>query len=80
AEQYSLAYRSQFVGETVQVIVERDQSQTTSRHLRHGRCERYFAVHFEAPDARPGDVLPVRIDRLTPTRTHGSLVPAGCVA
>ncbi len=41
-----------------------------------GRADRYFEVHFEADDVRPGDLVPVRIDRVTPTRTHGTRLPA----
>ena len=108
AQQFSHSYRSQFVGEEVEVITERDRDKhgeagvvvpampppavvaaashsagegtggtgMPARELafRTGRCERYFAVHFEAPDARPGDLVRVRISRVTPTRTFGEVV------
>jgi threonylcarbamoyladenosine tRNA methylthiotransferase MtaB len=38
--------------------------------LREGKTGR-------ADDVRPGDLVTVRVDRLTPTRTHGMLIPAG---
>ena len=59
SEELSLSYRRQFVGEVVEVLVERDESRAAAgdadRGQRHGRCERYFDVHFDAPGARPGD-------------------------
>lgn len=45
-----------------------------SRAIRQGRADRYFEIHFEAEDVRPGDLVRVRIDRVTPTRTHGELL------
>ncbi len=41
-------------------------------HLYHGRADRYFQVHFEAADLHPGELVPVRIDRVTATRTHAT--------
>ncbi|MFQ5589779.1 MAG: MiaB/RimO family radical SAM methylthiotransferase [Phycisphaerae bacterium] len=38
-----------------------------------GRADRYFEVRVVAEGARPGDLVPVRIDRVTPTRTYGVL-------
>jgi tRNA A37 methylthiotransferase MiaB len=72
AAEHSFAFRQQFIGHTVQVLVER-QGDTEST-IRHGRCERYFDIHFEADDLRDGDHVRVRIDRVTPTRTHGVVV------
>jgi len=40
--------------------------------LASGRTDRYFEVWFESSAAQPGDLVNVRIDRVTPTRTHGS--------
>jgi hypothetical protein len=31
-------------------------------------------VHFEAPDALPGDFARVRVDQVTPGRTRGTLL------
>lgn len=57
---------------------DRDPAPSRDSGPRVGRADRYFAVHFDAPEARPGDVLRVRIDRITPTRTHGTrLLGAG---
>lgn len=40
----------------------------------HGRADRYFDIHFESGVHAPGDLVSVRIDRVTPTRTHGALI------
>jgi threonylcarbamoyladenosine tRNA methylthiotransferase MtaB len=79
AQQHSFAFRQTFVGETVTVLVERENpphaARGTQHELRHGRSERYFDVHFDAlPDIRTGDQVRVRIDSVTPTRTHGTVV------
>jgi hypothetical protein len=39
----------------------------------HGRCERYFPVHFECPPS-PGKLVSVRIDRVAPHRTIGTVL------
>ena len=75
AEEQSQRFRSQFVGQMVEVIAERGQEIVDGRRLMHGRCERYFPVHFEPDAARPGDLLGVRIDRVTATHTFGTLEP-----
>jgi tRNA A37 methylthiotransferase MiaB len=72
AAEYSLAFRTTFVNESVQLLVERPQS-GDSNPIRHGRCERYFDVHFEADAVATGDLVEVRIDRVTPTRTFGTM-------
>lgn len=82
----SLAFRRQFVGETERVIVESSEKERRANadmqersgepsRLHHGRSDRYFEVYFEADDVRPGDLVSVRIERVTPTRTHGTLDP-----
>jgi threonylcarbamoyladenosine tRNA methylthiotransferase MtaB len=68
------AYRRQFAGETVQVLVERPDATARELGLAHGRCPRYFDVHFHWPQARWGEPIDVRIDRITRTRTFGSVV------
>jgi threonylcarbamoyladenosine tRNA methylthiotransferase MtaB len=70
ASEFSLAFRSAFVGQSVQLLVERDQPDAS---LRHGRCERYFDVHFEGGTCQVGDLVEVSIDRVTPARTFGTL-------
>jgi threonylcarbamoyladenosine tRNA methylthiotransferase MtaB len=115
AQDFSVEYRSRFLGETVEVIAARDRENYAGgtsfpplpwgegrsegelkapllrpsplpspqgrggkpdapSALRTGRCERYFAVHFEAPHASPGDLVRVRISRVTATRTFGEVV------
>ncbi|MFQ5413203.1 MAG: MiaB/RimO family radical SAM methylthiotransferase [Phycisphaerae bacterium] len=62
-----------------------DHRPTAGHDIRHGRSDRYFEVHFDAggcdADAvRPGRLVHVRIDRVTPDRTHGTYVPDGAAA
>jgi len=78
----SLAYRRRALGCIERVLVECDRAEdngATERRVDrvcHGRTDRYFEVCFPAGEAvRPGDLVPVRIDRVTPGRTHGTLVP-----
>lgn len=71
SEAQSLAFRRQFIGETMEVIVEAGES----NGLRHGRCERYFSVHFPADGARAGDLLHVTVEEVLPERTVGTLTP-----
>jgi threonylcarbamoyladenosine tRNA methylthiotransferase MtaB len=72
AVDFSLTYRQQFVGEVVEVMVERAGPEGIS----HGRCERYFTVWFDHPERLTGRCVKVRIDRVTPQRTLGTLVEA----
>ena len=69
AQRYDLEFREQFFGERVEVLVERPQSESS---LRHGRCERYFGVHFEDSSAQAGDLVELQIDHVTPHRTIGT--------
>jgi MiaB/RimO family radical SAM methylthiotransferase len=55
-------------------LVDDESSGSLDAHLRHGRCERYFDVHFESDETLAGDLVTVRIDRVTPTRTFGALI------
>ena len=73
AGEFSLEFRSTFLNQTVQLLVERQPPEDSSL-FRHGRCERYFDVHFESAEAATGDLVQVRIDRVTPTRTFGTLL------
>jgi threonylcarbamoyladenosine tRNA methylthiotransferase MtaB len=76
----SFRFRRRFVGQVERVIVEESgtlDGQTDEWHnVRHGRSDRYFKVHFETDEVRPGDLVSVRIDRVTPTRTHGRCLDA----
>lgn len=69
---FSLEFRSTFVNQTVQLLVERDHL-NRDEPMRHGRCERYFDVHFADSTTDTGDLVDVRVDRVTPTRTFGTL-------
>jgi threonylcarbamoyladenosine tRNA methylthiotransferase MtaB len=66
----SLAYRRQFEGQTVRVLVERSRG----GEVRHGRCERYFEVHFESPEELEGSLVEVEVTRVTAVRTTGRLI------
>jgi threonylcarbamoyladenosine tRNA methylthiotransferase MtaB len=68
AAEHSLRFRESFVGEAVRVLVERQRDNDS---LRHGRCERYFDVHFEDECAVAGESVELSIDRVTPHRTFG---------
>ncbi|MCG3131946.1 MAG: Threonylcarbamoyladenosine tRNA methylthiotransferase MtaB [Phycisphaerae bacterium] len=75
----SLAFRRRFLGQTERVIVESgsprlDVVADESNDLRRGRADRHFEVCFDSADARPSDVCHVRIDRVSPGRTHGTLL------
>ncbi|UCC29568.1 MAG: MiaB/RimO family radical SAM methylthiotransferase [Phycisphaerales bacterium] len=76
----SLSFRRRFLTEAERVIVEGsdqlDRQASAGQHVRHGRADRYFEIHFEADDVRAGDLVPVRIDRVTPTRTLGTCLGA----
>ncbi len=72
AKQHSLEFRRSFIGEIVNVIVERESDPASL--IRHGRCERYFDVSFESRDVRTGDLVKVRIDQVDAENTHGSRV------
>ncbi len=74
----SLAYRRQLLRMTERVIVERSDDRSGDSGvagIRHGRADRYIDVHFDSDGSiRTGDLVDVRIDRITPTRTHGTYV------
>jgi threonylcarbamoyladenosine tRNA methylthiotransferase MtaB len=73
AADHSHRFRSQFLGETVEVIVERGEEIVDGRRLLHGRCERYFPVHFDAGAVRAGQAVRLRIDEVAPTKAFGSV-------
>jgi MiaB/RimO family radical SAM methylthiotransferase len=81
AVEHSFTFRSSFLGETVEVIVERDSTDaedgrdgsgnSSDRPIRHGRCERYFPVYFNDPFVKPGDSVRLKITGVTPEQTMG---------
>jgi threonylcarbamoyladenosine tRNA methylthiotransferase MtaB len=77
AEQYSLDFRNQFLGQTVTVMVER-QRENSQTH--HGRCERYFDIQFQAEDISPGDLVSLKIQNVTPESTFGTLATELAIA
>jgi threonylcarbamoyladenosine tRNA methylthiotransferase MtaB len=70
AAAHSFEFRKQFIAETVEVLVERPDPSTD---VRHGRCGRYFDVHFTDATATAGQLVRVRIERVSPTRTFGTV-------
>jgi threonylcarbamoyladenosine tRNA methylthiotransferase MtaB len=66
----SLAYRRQFEGQKARVLVERSRG----GEVRHGRCERYFEVHFEAQEDLEGRLVEVEVARVTAVRATGRLL------
>ena len=81
ADVHSLAFRRSFVGEAVELLVEHEgaiprecATARLSPDTHHGRCERYFDVHFDHPVLLTGRAVRVRIDRVSPQRTHGTLL------
>lgn len=74
----SLTYRKSLLGRTERLIVEKPRDAESALSLRYGRTDRYFEVWFRTDEAvETGDVLRVRLDRVTPTRTHGTPLPRG---
>ncbi|MDP9175530.1 MAG: MiaB/RimO family radical SAM methylthiotransferase [Planctomycetota bacterium] len=76
ADHCSLGFRRSFVGQTVELLVEREnpKHEQSGANSRHGRCERYFDVHFETEASETGELVKVRIDQVTQERTVGTLV------
>jgi len=70
AARYSLAFRESFVGQTVNLLVERRGDEP----MQHGRCERYFPIYFESDQDLTGNSVDVRIDRVNQKRTFGTLI------
>jgi tRNA A37 methylthiotransferase MiaB len=68
---YSLAFRELFVGQTVNLLVER---RGEGEPMQHGRCERYFPVYFDAQEELTGRAVSVRVDRVNQKRTFGTLI------
>jgi threonylcarbamoyladenosine tRNA methylthiotransferase MtaB len=75
----ALEFKSRFIGEMTRVLIEGPDSPPFSRGagpdancLAHGRSDRYFEIHVDQAAARPGDLLRVRVDRVTPKRVHGT--------
>jgi MiaB/RimO family radical SAM methylthiotransferase len=83
ALEHSFTFRSSFLGETVEVIVERDSTDAedgrsvsgnaSDGSIRHGRCERYFPVHFNDAVGKPGDSVRLKITGVTREQTIGQL-------
>jgi tRNA A37 methylthiotransferase MiaB len=76
AARYSHAFRASFIGQNAEILTERNHRDGCAT-TRHGRSERYFDVQFCAPSARPGDLITVRVDRVTPTETFGVVEHVG---
>ncbi len=65
-------YRKQFVGETIQGLVERSEP---DRPRRRAMTDRYLTVTFDAPDVEStGQVVRLRIEATTPQGLRGVIV------
>jgi threonylcarbamoyladenosine tRNA methylthiotransferase MtaB len=78
----SLAYRQTLVGILERVIVELQNRPAEvaggQPRVDHGRADRYLDVHFESKHGlHRGELVHVRIDQVTPTRTRGEVVRPG---
>lgn len=75
----SLGFRRRALGAVERVLVEGDKDDFDAclgERVFHGRTDRYFEMHFFADHTvRPGNIVRVRVDRVTTTRTHGTYVP-----
>jgi tRNA A37 methylthiotransferase MiaB len=71
ADFHGFSYRRQFLGQMVELLVEQPRDDVSQRH---GRCERYFEVHFDSPNVHPGQAVKVRIENVTTDRTEGRIV------
>ncbi len=76
----SIAFRRRAIGSRERVLVEADgggaDAEPGNPRIAHGRTDRYFNIHFDAPaTVKPGDLAAVRVTRVTPTRTHGTYLP-----
>lgn len=82
----SAEFRGRFVGEVERVLVEDDGRAAQAAGAEHvrteparrtcrGRADRYFEICFEADDVAAGDLVRVSVERVTPGRTHGRLIP-----
>ncbi len=73
AAEQSFAYRRSFLGQTVELIIERHgEDPDKADSLRHGRCERYFSVWMDEPSLKPGDVVTAEVVEVTEGRTIGT--------
>jgi len=71
ASRYSLEFRQSFLGQGVNLLVER---RGDNEPMQHGRCERYFSVYFESDEDLTGQSVNVRVDRVNQKRTFGTLI------
>jgi len=67
----SLAFRESFVGQRVNLLVER---RGEGESIQHGRCERYFSVYFDSQEDLTSKSIDVRIDRVNQKRTFGTII------
>ena len=74
AEQLALAYKRQFVGETVRPLVEHRRDR--QRGLLTGWSSRYLRVVFRGPDELRGRIAPVVIEEVSAAEAAGRWEPA----
>jgi threonylcarbamoyladenosine tRNA methylthiotransferase MtaB len=76
ARSLSYSFRQRLLGEAERIIVEhRPATQSGSREdpaYCVGRADRYFDIEVSGTGLQAGDLVPVRVIRVTPTRTVGT--------
>jgi threonylcarbamoyladenosine tRNA methylthiotransferase MtaB len=73
ARAHDYAFRQQFLGDVVELLVEREEDDQHVSAMRHGRCERYFDVTIPAAGVSTGDFVHARIVNVTPDATCGEV-------
>ena len=78
AAEHSLEFRQSFLNQTVEILIERpshdERDLAPLAHHQHGRTERYFPVHVPSTNLPPGTLARIRVGRITPTATFGTLL------
>jgi threonylcarbamoyladenosine tRNA methylthiotransferase MtaB len=71
AARHSQRFRESFVGEQVEVVIEKG---LTDAGDPHGRCERWFDVELPGVTAVPGETVRARVEAIDGDRTLGTMV------
>ncbi|MDT3426575.1 threonylcarbamoyladenosine tRNA methylthiotransferase MtaB [Paenibacillus forsythiae] len=74
SEDMQLAYARRFVGQTVEVIVERSAKGAPRRDVQHGFSDNYLQVFFEGADELQGRLCQVKLAEAGVNECKGELV------
>jgi threonylcarbamoyladenosine tRNA methylthiotransferase MtaB len=72
AKSLALAYKKQFIGKTVNVLVETERDPKTNTLC--GYTERYVKVLFDGSDRIKNTLVAVRIEEAAPSSAMGTLL------